>query len=229
MAYDQGLNAIEFRNLLLRLIRSYSTFAAIHDLPRRTACCFLPHPRVHSLHEQQAASVTAGHNPGHGTKGDIKDCESRLGASISPRLPTLDWSTETTDFAILAFVGPSLVHHHVARPMESLESQVHVSLSLDSEVDSHMEWQIRSPSWRGDIQLGVTPDFGSFRSSQNDPPFWDPSLAPPCVVSWRPHISLPRGSPDPTFKSCTQLWVPGPASYPVSHWPCSGRAGHAWE
>ena len=70
--------------------RSYSTFGAIHDLPRCTACCFLPHPRVHPLDEQQAASLTASHNPGHGTKGDIKGCESRLGASISPRFPTLD-------------------------------------------------------------------------------------------------------------------------------------------
>ena len=43
-----------------------------------------------SSDEQQAASVTANNNPGHGTKGDIKGYESRLGASISPRLPTLD-------------------------------------------------------------------------------------------------------------------------------------------
>ena len=34
--------------------------------------------------------MTASHNPGHGTKADIKDCESRLGATKSPRVPTLD-------------------------------------------------------------------------------------------------------------------------------------------
>ena len=90
VAYDQGLNAIEFR------IRSLGSSGVIQLLVRSmippvcTACCFLPHPRVHPLDEQQAASVTASHNPGHGTKGDIKSCESSLGAPISPRFPTLD-------------------------------------------------------------------------------------------------------------------------------------------
>ena len=90
VAYDQGLNTIEFRICSSGSSGVYSTFGVIHDLPRCTACCFLPHPRVHPLDEQQAASVTASHSPGHGTKGDIKGCESRLGASISPRFPTLD-------------------------------------------------------------------------------------------------------------------------------------------
>ena len=90
VAYDQGLNAIEFRICSSGPSGVFLTFGAIHDLPRCTACCFLPHPRVHPLDEQQAASVTASHNPGHGTKREIKRCESRLGASISPRLPTLD-------------------------------------------------------------------------------------------------------------------------------------------
>ena len=49
VAYDQGLKV---SHLLLRLIRSYSTFGAIHDPPLCTACCFLPHPRVHPLDEQ---------------------------------------------------------------------------------------------------------------------------------------------------------------------------------
>ena len=34
--------------------------------------------------------MTASNNPGHGTKGDIKGRESRLGATQSPRFPTLD-------------------------------------------------------------------------------------------------------------------------------------------
>ena len=90
VANNQGLNAIEFR------ICSSGSSGVIHLLVRSmispfcTACCFLPHPRVHPLDEQQAASVTASHNPGHGTRGDIKGCESRLGASISPTFPTLD-------------------------------------------------------------------------------------------------------------------------------------------
>ena len=72
VANDQGLNAIEFR------ICSSGSSAVIQPLvrcmisPSCTACCFLPDPRVQPLDEQQAASVTASHNPGYGTKGDIK-------------------------------------------------------------------------------------------------------------------------------------------------------------
>ena len=33
-------------------------------------------------------------------------------------------------------------------------------------------------------------------------PFWDPNFTPPRVVNWRPHISMPTGSPDPD-SSCT--------------------------
>ena len=34
--------------------------------------------------------VTATHDPGHETKGDIKGCETRLGATNLPRFSTLD-------------------------------------------------------------------------------------------------------------------------------------------
>ena len=52
VAYDQGLNAPSVSCLLLRLIRSFSTFGAIHDPPLCTACCFLPRPCGHPLGEQ---------------------------------------------------------------------------------------------------------------------------------------------------------------------------------
>ena len=90
VAYDQGLNTIEFRICSSGSSGVIQPIGAIHDLPRCTACCFLPHPRVHPLDEQQAASVTASQNQGHGTKGEIKGCESGLGVSMSPRIPTLD-------------------------------------------------------------------------------------------------------------------------------------------
>ena len=51
---------------------------AFHPWPFHAGISFCigkPHPCVHPLDEQQAASVTASHNPGHGTKGDIKGCE----------------------------------------------------------------------------------------------------------------------------------------------------------
>ena len=55
-------------------------------------------------------------------------------------------------------------------------------------------------------------------------PFWDPNFNPR-VVNWRPHISMPMRGPN--SKLYTQIYVLGPASYPVSHWPCPGRASHA--
>ena len=90
VAYDQGLNAVEFRicssgssGVIQLLVRSMIP-------PLSTACCSLPHPCVHPLGEQLAASVTAIQIPRHGTKWDIKGRESRLGATRSPRFPTQD-------------------------------------------------------------------------------------------------------------------------------------------
>ena len=60
-------------------------------------------------------------------------------------------------------------------------------------------------------------------------PFWDPNFTPPRVVNWQPHISIAHGEPGPNFKLYTQIKVLGPASYPLSHWPCPGWANHAWE
>ena len=45
--------------------------------------------RDHLLGEEQQADVTACQTPMHGTKGDIKDGESRLGSTRLPRQPTL--------------------------------------------------------------------------------------------------------------------------------------------
>ena len=179
-------------NLLLGLIRSYSTFGAIHDLPVCTACCFLPHPPVHPLDEQQAASVTASHNPGHGTIGDIKGCESRLGASISPRFPTLDGRPRRP---ILPFwqlwTQFGLSPRQVAwRSLRVKDMRVSVGLPVDG-------------IWNGGsgLQAGLEiyhwgyPQFWLILSSQNDP-LLGPQFHPPRVVNWRPHISLPMGSQD---------------------------------
>ena len=81
---------------------------------------------------------------------------------------------------------------------------------------------------RSDLQAGVEiyywehPEFWLILSSQNDP-LLGPQFHPCRVVNWRPHIFKPMRSP------YTQIKVLGPASYPVSHWPCPGRASHAWE
>ena len=59
-------------------------------------------------------------------------------------------------------------------------------------------------------------------------PFWDPNFTPPCGQLAAPSVYAHK-EPAPNFKLCTQKWVQGPASNPVSHWPCPGRASHAWE
>ena len=179
-----------FSYLLLRLIRSYSTFGVIHDPPRCTACCFLPHPRVHPLGEQQAASVTASHNPGHGTKGDSKGCESRLGASISPRFPTLDGRARRP---ILPFwqlwTQFGLSPRRVAwRSLRAKGMAVSVGLLVDRV-------------WNGgsDFQAGVEiyywgdPRFWLILSSQNDP-LLGPQFQPPVWSIGGPISVCPQGA-----------------------------------
>ena len=89
-----------------------------------------------------------------------------------------------------------------------------------------LEWQIRSPSWRGDILLGAPPNFGSFRAAKMTP-FWDPNFTPPCGQLAAPYLYA-HEKPGPNFQLYTQIEVPGLASYPVSNWPCPGSASHAW-
>ena len=129
------------------------------------------------------------------------------------------------NFAILAFVDAIGI---VTTPsgMEIFESQGHASLCW-TPGGLHMEWRIRSPSWRGDILLEAPPNFGSFRAAKMTP-FWDPNFTPPCGQLGAPYLYAHR-DPGPNFKLYTQIEVLGPASYPVSHWPCPGRASHAWE
>ena len=57
-------------------------------------------------------------------------------------------------------------------------------------------------------------------------PFWDPNFTPSCgqlAASYLlAHVVLGLN-----FKLYTQIKVPGPVSYPVSHWPRPDRASHA--
>ena len=59
-------------------------------------------------------------------------------------------------------------------------------------------------------------------------PFWYPNFTPPCGQLTAPYLYAHK-EPGLNFKLCTEVKVLGPASYPVSHWPCHGRASHAWE
>ena len=129
------------------------------------------------------------------------------------------------NFAILAFVDPIVV---VTTPsgMEIIESEGHGRLTW-TPGGSPREWLIRSLDRHGDILLGAPPNVGSFRAAKMTP-FWDPNFTPPCGQLVAPYLHAHR-EPGPNSKLYTQIKVLGPASYPVSHWPCPGRASHAWE
>ena len=87
--------------------------------------------------------------------------------------------------------------------------------------------------WNGesDLQAGVEiyywehPKFWLISSIQNDS-LWDPNFNPPCGQLAVPYVFAHKKT-GPNFKLYTQIEVLGPASYPVSHWPCPGRASHA--
>ena len=59
-------------------------------------------------------------------------------------------------------------------------------------------------------------------------PFSDPNFTPPCGQLAAPFLYAHR-EPGPNTKLYTQILVLGPASSPVSYWPCPGRASHPWE
>ena len=59
-------------------------------------------------------------------------------------------------------------------------------------------------------------------------PFWDPNFNPPCGQLAAPYLYAHREA-GPNLKLYTQMKVLGPASCPLWHWPCPGRASHAWE
>ena len=119
--------------------------------------------------------MTANHNPGHGTKRDIKGRETRLGATKLPRFPTLDGRPR---WPILPFwqlwtqfgLSPSRV---ALRSLRSKCMQVFVKLLVDGV-------------WNGesDLEAGVEiyyrghPRFWLILSSQNDP-LWDPNFTTP--------------------------------------------------
>ena len=93
------------------------------------------------------------------------------------------------NFAILAFVDPIGI---VTTPcgMKIFGGQGHGSLRW-TPGKSRMEWQIRSPSQRGDILLKAPPNFGSFRAAKMTP-FWDPNFTPPCGHLAAPYLYAHR-------------------------------------
>ena len=58
-------------------------------------------------------------------------------------------------------------------------------------------------------------------------PFWDPNFTPPCSQLAAPYLYAQKERHGPDFRLYTQIEVLGPASYPLSHWPCPGGENHA--
>ena len=81
--------------------------------------------------------------------------------------------------------------------------------------------RISKPAWRYTIES--TPKFWLILSSQNDPLLGPQFFTPPCGQLAAPHLYA-HEEPGPNSKLYTQINVLGPASYPVSHWPCPDDA-----
>ena len=119
--------------------------------------------------------MTAKHNPGHGTIGDIKDGESRLGATRSPRFPTLDGRPR---WPILTFwqmwTQFGLSPRHVAwRSLRAKGMGVSVGLQVDGVWNGGSDLQASVEIYyRGHLQ------FWLILSSQNDP-LLGPQFQPP--------------------------------------------------
>ena len=161
---------------------------------------------------------------GIGPRGDVEGCESRLGASISPRFPTLDGRPRRP---ILPFwqlwtqfgFSPCLV---AWRSLRAKDMTVSVALRV-------------AGMWRGgsDLQAGVEiyhsgyPRFWLILSSQNDPllgpqfhpPVWSiggPISLCPCGVRTKFQVVHSDIGPRSHLRSCDSLALPWPGE------PCVG-------
>ena len=90
-------------------------------------------------------------------------------------------------FCHFGICGPSLNYHH-AEALGTPGGQVPVSPCWTPS-GLHMERRIGSPSWRGDIALGIPSILAHFEQPKRHP-FGTP-ISTPRVVNWRPHISVP--------------------------------------
>ena len=130
--------------------------------------------------------------------------------------------SECGQFCHFGICGPNGDRHHAEWHGDFREPGAWKSL-LDSWWIAHgMAKLISKQAWR--YTIGSTSNFGSFRAAKMTP-FWDPNFNPPCGQLTVPHVYAHK-KPGTNFKLYTQIEVLGPASYPVSHWPCPGRASH---
>ena len=132
---------------------------------------------------------------------------------------------ECGQFCHFGICGPNWDRHHARWHGYHWEPEALESLSDSRWIAYGMADQICKPAWR--YTIGSTPDFGSFQAAKMTP-FFGPQFFLPCGQLAAPFLYAHR-EPGPNSKLYTQMKVLGPASLPVSHWPCPGRASHAWE
>ena len=143
--------------------------------------------------------MTARQIPRHGTEGDIKDRESRLGATRSPRFPTLDGRPR---HPILPFwqlwIQFGMSPRRVAlRSLKAKFMGVFIRLLVDGMWNNGSDLQAGA-----EINIiGDTLDFGSFWVTKMTP-FWEPNFTPPCGQLAVPYIYA-SGRTGPYLKSCT--------------------------
>ena len=107
--------------------------------------------------------------------------------------------SECERFSHFGICGPNWDFHHAEWNGDTWGPSAWES-SLDSRWTAYgITDPISKPAWRYTIES--TPEFWLILSSQNDP-LLGPQFHPPRVVNWRPHISMPTGSPDP-ISGCT--------------------------
>ena len=171
--------------------------------------------------------MTASHNPGHETEGDIKNRESRLGATQSPRFPTpfgrprrptLPFWQLWTQF------GPS--PRRVAwRSLGAKSMGVFVGLPVDRmwNFGSDHQASVEIYHW-GHLR------FWLIFSSQNDPCL-GPQFQPPAWSVGRPISPCPYGAgtqlqvvhldmgPRSRLLLCGSLALPWPGEPPVGMTP----------
>ena len=152
VAYDQGLNTIQFR------ICSSGSSAVIHLLVRSMISSFAPHaafcpirvfiPSMNSKQPVRQQAITQGMGP-IGISRVVNQ-----GLARQYRQGFLPWTVDQDDqFCHFGSCGPNLDCHH-AEWHEDLRKPMAWESPLDPG-GLRVEWQNRSPSRRGDILSGT--------------------------------------------------------------------------
>ena len=107
--------------------------------------------------------------------------------------------SECGRFCHFGICGPHWDCHHAKWHEDHWEPNAWGSTFDSRWISYGMGNLISKPARR--YTIGSSPEFWLISSSENDP-LLGPHFHPPCLVNWRPHISMPTRSPDST-SSCT--------------------------